>query len=120
MRKTIPTLLLCAACSGGKPQVQLPPQVLELHEKAIVVDAHSDVTDAVYYENYDLAARHQDHHVDLPRMKEGGLDAEFFSIFVHPESVDINQFYPEAMKQIDALTAVARAHPDQVALARKS
>src|SRR5260370_26479899 len=51
-------------------------------------------------------------------MQEGGLDAEFFSVFIHPESVDIHQFFPEAMKEIDLLTSVAKANPGKLALAR--
>jgi membrane dipeptidase len=117
MRKLLPLLLLCA-CSGGKPQIQISPEVRQLHEKAVVVDMHCDVTEAMYTENYDLTARHHDHAVDLPRMREGGLDAAFFSVFIHPDSVDVHQFFPEAMREIDLLTSVAKANPDKLALAR--
>ncbi len=48
----------------------------------------------MFYEGYDLLSLHAVGHLDLPRMKEGGLDAEFFSVFVHPESVDLTQPSP--------------------------
>src|SRR5207244_10509718 len=63
---------------------------LDFHRRALVVDAHSDVTEAIRYEQYDLGRRHEDHHEDLPRMREGGLKAQFFSVFVQP-----GRFRPE-------------------------
>ena len=119
MRKLIPALLLCAACGSQKPAVvPASNKDSEIHERALVVDAHGGITEAIYYENYDFLARHADRAVDLPRMKEGGLDAEFFAVFVHPESVEISQFFPEAMKQIDALQALAQGSGGKLAQAR--
>ncbi len=54
----------------------------ELHRRALVVDAHADTL-------LDLAAgrrrfreRSAVGHVDLPRLREGGVDVQFFSVFV--------------------------------------
>jgi membrane dipeptidase len=119
MRKLIPALLIGAACGTSRPAVvQASAEDKAIHERALVVDAHGGITEAIYYENYDFLTRHSDRALDLPRMKEGGLDAEFFSIFVHPESAEIGQFFPEAMKQIDALEALAKASGGKLALAR--
>jgi membrane dipeptidase len=74
----------------------------------------------MFYEGYDFLARHEERHLDLPRMQEGGLDAEFFSIFVHPESVELTQFFATAMAQIDLLQNVARQSGGKLALARNA
>ena len=108
--------LLCCAC--GSPKHVVSADVQAFHQRALVIDAHSDVTEAIFYEGYDFGVRHQDHNLDLPRMREGGLDAQFFSIFVHPESVDIHQFFPEAMREIDAVEAMVAANSTRIALAR--
>jgi hypothetical protein len=50
-----------------------------LHDRAIVVDLHSDCTQRMTYDGVDLAMPQPDMQVDLPKMKQGGLDAEFFS-----------------------------------------
>lgn len=92
----------------------------QLHLDAVVVDAHTDVTEAVFYEKYDLLSRHDTRHVDLPRLQEGGIDAEFFSIFVHPESVDLTQFFPTALRQIDLLQQVARDSGGALQMARNA
>ena len=111
-------LLLCCACRtpSGPP----PPREdeLQLHRGALVVDAHSDVTEAVRYEQYDLGIRHQDHHEDIPRMREGGLSGEFLSIFVQPGRFRAEQFFDEAQTQIDAVRKAVAAHPGELALAR--
>jgi membrane dipeptidase len=116
MRKFALALFFCCACGSQKHAVSAADQ--DFHQRAIVIDAHTDITEAIYYEGYDFGVRHQDHNLDLPRMREGGLDAQFFSIFVHPESVDIQQFFPEAMKEIDAVEAMVKANSNRIAMAR--
>lgn len=116
MRPIAFALLLCCACGSQKHLVSA--RDLDFHQRAIVIDAHSDVTEAIFYEGYDFGVRHQDHNSDLPRMREGGLDAQFFSIFVHPESVDLHEFFPQSMKEIDAVEAMVAANSSKIAMAR--
>src|SRR5438309_2100742 len=58
---------------------------LALHRRAIVVDMHADTTQRLVDENVDLEQRLSDGHFDAVRAKEGGLDAQFFSIWVEPQ-----------------------------------
>ena len=116
MRTLAIAAVLCFACGSKRSVVSKDDQ--DFHQRATVIDAHSDITEAIFYEGYDFGVRHADRSVDLPRMREGGLDAVFFSIAVHPESVDISQFFSEAMKQIDAVQAMVRANAGRIALAR--
>jgi membrane dipeptidase len=106
--------LACFACAH--PAV--PPDVLELHRKAIVVDTHSDSTDLIVYQNYDFGQRHDFAHEDVPRMGEGGLDAQFFSIFVYPQLVPAAQWNAEAMKQIGAMQAMIARNAPHITFAR--
>ncbi|MGH9790732.1 MAG: membrane dipeptidase, partial [Candidatus Acidiferrales bacterium] len=53
-----------------------------LHMRAIVVDTHSDTPQRMVFDKFDMGHRDADGHVDIPRMREGGLDAPFFSIWV--------------------------------------
>jgi len=119
MRKIVP-LFLAAACSSAKPALIVTPEDRKLHDDAIVVDMHSGITEAMFYEGYDLLALHADRHEDLPRMQQGGLDAELFNVFVHPESVDLTQFFSTAMKQIDLLQQTARNSGGKIAFARNA
>ena len=58
------------------------------HEDAFVMDAHVHVMSRQLLEGLDIGDRLADGHVDLPRLKEGGLDAVFFSVYT-PEA-----YYP--------------------------
>src|SRR3989454_3539497 len=108
-------LLLVAGCPS-RPATAV--SALELHRRAIVIDTHSDCTQRIAYDGIDFARAQPDMHVDLPKMRAGGLDAEFFSIFVGPWPAKPEGYYAEAMKQFDAVHAMIRANPDPIAWAR--
>jgi membrane dipeptidase len=74
----------------------------KLHFSSIVLDTHDDTTQRFFSKNYDLGKRNPDGHVDIPRMREGGMNAIFFSIWIDgrimgPPAVQ------EALDQIDAV-----------------
>ena len=89
----------------------------QLHERAIVVDTHIDTTQRLVFDpKFDLATRHTDGNIDLPRIKDGGLDAAFFSIWV-PGDVTGPTAVKRAMDQIDAVREAVRTHPAAMVLA---
>src|SRR5262249_51484801 len=104
-----------APASGVKPAA---PGDAELHQRAIVIDTHADTTQAFTYFGMDIARPQADLDLDLPKVAEGGLDAEFFSIFVFPKAFKPAEFYAEALRQIDAVERVARANPQRMRVAR--
>jgi len=92
----------------------------KLHDRAIVIDAHSDCTQRITYDGIDFSREQPDMHVDLPKMKAGGLDAQFFSIFVGPWRAKPDAFYVEALRQFDAVHAMIRANAKTIAWARRA
>ena len=55
----------------------------QLHERAIVIDSHDDTTQRLLSDKtFDIGKRQKNGNIDIPRMREGGLDALFFSIWV--------------------------------------
>ena len=64
----------------------------KLHEDAFVLDAHVHVVDRQFYHGGDIGQRVKDGQFDLPRAKEGGVDAMFFSIFVTED------YYPQRLE----------------------
>jgi membrane dipeptidase len=83
-----------------------------------VVDTHADTTQAFTYFGVDIARPQPDLDLDLGKAAAGGLDAEFFSIFVFPRAVKPAEFHNEALRQIDAVERVARANPRRIRVAR--
>ncbi len=53
-----------------------------IHRRAIAIDMHADTTQRLVDEKVDLQKRLPDGHFDSVRAREGGLDAQFFSIWV--------------------------------------
>jgi membrane dipeptidase len=88
----------------------------KLHFSSIVVDAHDDTTQRLLDDKFDLATRHADGSIDIPRMREGGLSAIFFSIWI-PSKVTGPAAVQKALDQIDAVREQVRRHPKELVLA---
>jgi len=50
-----------------------------------VVDAHCDTLTVLSQQNRTLGVQSSRGHLDLPRLRKGGIDVQFFAIFVGPE-----------------------------------
>jgi membrane dipeptidase len=87
--------------------------------RAISIDMHADTTQRMLDEGVDINNRLGDGHFDAVRMKEGGLDAQFFSIWVAPDLYGSGgqSAIRRADEQIAAVRALAEKHPDTWALA---
>jgi membrane dipeptidase len=87
----------------------------KLHFSSIVIDTHDDTTQRLIYQHLDLGKRDAEGSIDIPRMREGGLGAIFFSIWMSGKITG-----PLAVKnsliQIDAVREQVRAHPNDLAL----
>lgn len=88
-----------------------------LHFRSIVVDTHADTTQRLVFDRFDLGARHADGSVDIPRMRDGGVGAIFFAIWV-PGSVTGPLAVRRALEQIEAVRRQAEVHADDLAVAR--
>src|SRR5436190_13790895 len=109
----LPVLVFSQAPAGDP----VSARAKQLHDRAIVVDTHDDTTQRlVFDQGFDLAARNKNGNIDIPRMKEGGLDALFFSIWV-PSDVTGPPAVKRALEQIDGVREAARLHPGDLVLA---
>jgi membrane dipeptidase len=92
---------------------------LSIHRRAIVVDMHADTTQRLVDESVDLQTRLSDGHLDAVRAKEGGLDAQFFSIWVDPDLFGGGgaTAVKRADIQIQAVRTLTAKHPETWELA---
>jgi membrane dipeptidase len=103
--------------SFDRRPVHAQPQASSVHERAIVVDTHADTTQRLVFDpKFDIGTRHKEGNIDVPRMKEGGLDAVLFSIWV-PSDVTGPIAVKRAFDQIDAVREAVRTHPNDFLLA---
>src|SRR5436305_15132168 len=103
-------LLVGLVAAASLAALPAPPDDL-LHRRAIVIDTHADTTQFIAYRGFDIAKPQPETQLDLPKAAAGGLDAQFFSIFVLPMRFKPAEWYAEAIHQIDAIDKLARDHP---------
>jgi membrane dipeptidase len=120
-----PILLLAALLLQDPPPP--PPdadpalwkRALELHYAATVVDTHSDTTSNILDDGFDMGARSKTGHMDLPRIASGGLDVQFYSIYVsrswagnEPEEPDLSA--RRALRMTDGFWRQVAKHSDRM------
>ena len=88
----------------------------KLHFSSIVVDTHDDTTQRFLDGDFDLLPRSASGSIDIPRMREGGLGAIFFSIWI-PSKITGPEAIKHALDQIDAVREQVRKHANEVTLA---
>ena len=90
-------LLVLQACSQENKQ-EASPHIL--HEDFLVLDAHLDTPLVLDRPGFDISSRHDPMHdyaqIDLPRMREGGLDGGFWVIYT-PQGNLTPQGYEDAL-----------------------
>ncbi|MBI3406237.1 MAG: membrane dipeptidase [Acidobacteria bacterium] len=124
MKKTSVALLLAAATGlavaqqGTRPVDQVSEKARKLHYRAIVVDTHDDTTGRMLSaeDGFELGKRNATGHIDIPRMREGGMDAIFFSIYI-PATVTGPEAVKRSLRLMDAVYESVRKYPKDLVLA---
>ena len=84
-----------------------------------MIDTHADTTQFVTYRGVDIAKPQPDAQLDLAKAAAGGLDAQFFSIFVLPMRVQAGpSSTARRLRQIDAIDKLAKDNPTRLRVAR--
>ncbi len=108
--------------SQSKPaqdDVKLRERANKLHRSAVVIDTHNDITSAITDEGFDLGSRDASGktQTDIIRIKEGGLDAEFFAIYVASKYAREGGAARRALDMIDGVYEQIRRHPESLEMA---
>ncbi|UCC81537.1 MAG: dipeptidase [Gemmatimonadota bacterium] len=108
------------ACSGAMSEDEIIATARAIHESVITIDTHDDIPSNFATEEVDPGVR-GDRQVDLPKMREGGLDAAFFVVYVGqgertPEAYGAAK--AAALTKFDAIRRMTdQMYPDQIELA---
>ena len=117
-------LIAFGACAGGDSPA--PSTLLEraraLHDRVPLIDGHNDLP-WQYRQHFQRAvsrldiAQPQPHLMtDIPRLREGGVGAQFWSVYV-PTSLDGGDAVLATLEQIDVVYQMIRRYPDTFELA---
>lgn len=105
--------------SAAQPRDEkLWQKALEIQRKSIVVDTHNDILSFMFDENYDIGTSSAGkYHTDLARMKQGGITAEFFSVYIDKKYAAEGGSARRAMDLIDYTFRAAEKYPDEFMMA---
>jgi membrane dipeptidase len=118
-------LALVAACTVAKTPPTVEQKARELHARVLTVDTHCDTAMRLVGPGWKIGERHDPSlrasgKIDLPRMREGGLDAEFFAAFVGqgpltPEGYE--KAKAAALRAVEAVHGMTKEYADTIGLA---
>jgi len=113
------TLLL----GSPAPADDLPPvseRARRVHAAGMLFDGHNDLpwrlraAGDMAFESLDIAKRLPSGQTDIPRMREGGLKAQFWSVYIPSEHEHPARTVTE---QIDLVRRMVERYPDDLAMA---
>ena len=113
------------SCTSQMTEEEILAHAEEIHDNVLTVDTHADTPSRLLREGWDIGEWHDPEErssgcIDLPRMKEGGLDAEFFAVYVGQGELN-PEGYVRAKERADlmlvALYQMGKEYPGLVEIA---
>jgi len=89
-----------------------------LHRESLVFDAHCDTLQEVLAGKRRLGERSEEGHLDLPRLREGGVTAQIFALFVS-HNYSPTGAARQALRLLDVFYQELEENADQLILATK-
>lgn len=117
MRRVL-VILILVACLAGCSLFRHTLSYSELHRRALVADLHSDAALRMM-NGADFGKRDTTGHMDIPRLREGGVDLQVMACWLATET-PIETCRPHVDSMIDSLDAQLARYPDQIELCRTS
>jgi membrane dipeptidase len=107
-----------AAQSANSSSSAVSAKAQAIHDSAIVVDTHADTPQRFLDEGFDIGSTDLNDagHISLDKARRGNLGAEFFSIWVDPET-NQGHFARHTFDLIDSVYEQAARHPDRMMMA---
>jgi membrane dipeptidase len=127
MKLKIPFFLPLLSCfaaaqtpdkSPAAPEMVISARARQIHDSALVVDTHADTPQRFLDEGFDIGSTDPKDigHMSLDKARRGNLGAEFFSIWVEPET-NQGHFARHTFDLIDSVYEQAARHPDRMTMA---
>lgn len=114
---------LFAAEKSERPAVVLSERAKALHASCFVFDGHNDLPWEIRtkaggtWEKADIAEPQPQFQTDIPRLKAGGVGAQFWSVYVPAETRLKGQSAHQVMEQIDLVKRMVKRYPETFELA---
>jgi membrane dipeptidase len=100
--RTICGLLLLPGFFLAQTRNITDAEVEKIHKSILLIDTHNDITSRTVT-GYDIGKAQDDGHTNLKAMREGGLGAQFFAVFVAANYTNGNRSAWRTLEMIDTV-----------------
>jgi len=107
-----------APAKSGSLDTPVSARAQAIHDSALIIDTHADTPQRFLDEDFDIGSTDPNDvgHISLDKARRGNLGAEFFSIWVEPDT-NQGQFARHTFDLIDSVYEQAARHPDRMMMA---
>jgi membrane dipeptidase len=115
-----------ASAPHQRPTVTVSEEALAIHHRSYVFDGHNDLpwvvrTDASRsFDALDISKPQPKIHTDIPRLKLGGVGAQYWSVYVPAETNAAGAAHQTTIEQIEIVKAMVARYPETFELALNS
>ena len=97
--------------------VNVTPEALEIHRQCLVIDGHNDLPwkmrkEGRSFEQWDIAHPRPEMHTDIPRLRAGGIGAQFWSVYVPVDTGYNGTALSATLDQIALVREMLRKYSD--------
>ncbi len=115
---TLTSLAAAQAAPAPASGITVTAKARAIHDSALIIDTHADTPQRFLDEGFDIGSTDPNDlgHISLDKAKRGNLGAEFFSIWVEPET-NQGHYARHTFDLIDSVYEQAAKHPDRMMMA---
>src|SRR6185295_11234611 len=130
---TIACIVCCAAVrlvraedakpQSDRPEIKLTDAAIKLHKSALMIDGHNDMPWEIRtkgsssFDKIDISKPQRKLQTDIPRLRQGGVGAQFWSVWVPVETGYRGEALSTTLEQIDLVKRMIARYPDTFELA---
>jgi len=112
-----------AKIEAVRAPIVMTERAAELHQSLLMFDGHNDLPWEVRkragrsFDNLDISKPQPELQTDIPRLRAGGVGAQFWSVYVPGETMRQGQALTQTLEQIDIVLAMMDRYPETFELA---
>src|SRR5262245_45022591 len=114
---------LPAAEPAPRGEIKLTDEARRVHREAILIDGHNDLPyqfrekKDLSFSSIDIAKPQPKLHTDIPRLRQGGVGAQFWAAYVSTSTMKDGTAVKQTLEQIDVIHRFVKRYPDTFEMA---
>src|SRR5580698_1522342 len=115
--RTLCGLMALALVGLAQTRSVTDAEVQRVHRSALLIDTHNDITSRTV-DGYDIGKNKNDGHTNVTSLKQGGVGAQFFAVYVSSSYVNGNHSAHRTLEMIDTVRhGIVERYPNDFMLA---